>query len=251
MELHELRVRDQRACGVGHGERITLRGFWIGRDRIKPARSARAQDGLCGPQLKHIAGFFLREHARNAPITILQQRQRLHALDHFDVRGCCDGIGQRFHDRLAGKVARNTRNARPRMRSLERQGKLAIRGAVERNAKLQKVAHAIGAFLCDQPRNDRIDNPCARRNRVGCMQRRLILGRQRGGEPALRPCGRGSLAQWRQRDHGASPRRKLQRKEKAGQPAANDQDIARRRHGVIIRSGPDACGISREPGHTS
>ena len=249
MELHELRVGDQRAGVIRHGKGVALRGFRIGRDRIKPARSARAQDRLRRAQLKQPAGFFLCQHAGNAPIAVLQQCKRLDALNHLDVRGGGYGVGQRLHDGLASKVAGHTGDTRPRVGGLKRQGKLAIRRAIERHAKRQQVANARRPVFRDQARDHRINDARACCERVRCMQGWLVLRRERSRKATLRPGGCSGLAEWRQRDDGATSRRELQRKEKPSQPSADDEDVAIGRHGAVIRSGPVACGISREPGH--
>jgi len=77
-------------------------------------------------QFNRLAGGVLRQDSRDAAIRILQERQRLHTVDHLDMGGGGHGVGKRFHDRLAGKIARDARNAGAGVSGFEREGEFTV-----------------------------------------------------------------------------------------------------------------------------
>ena len=73
-----------------------------------------------------------------------------------------------------------------------------------------------------------VDQAGADRDGVGGMRLRAVAFGDGGGDAALRPGGRGALAERRRGDHGDRTRRQLQRAEQSGEAAADDDDVVGR-----------------------
>ena len=71
-----------------------------------------------------------------------------------------------------------------------------------------------------------IDDAGAGTDGIGGMRLWAVTFGERRGNAGLRPDARAALAEGRDRDHGYRQRRKLERREQAGEPCADNDHAA-------------------------
>ena len=95
------------------------------------------------------------------------------------------------------------------MRSFPSDCKLAFEVAIKGNAVVEQVMDTRAGFARQSECYFLIDQARADGNRIGGMCLRTVAFSDRRRDAALRPCRRGSLAEWRRRNHGDRARRQF------------------------------------------
>ena len=167
------------------------------------------------------------------------------ALDHADRGRLAQSRDQRLHDRAARAVALHMHDATRRMGGFARHREAAFEIAVERHAEGEQIVDACPGFMRQTERNALIDKTRADRNCVARMRFGCVAFADSGGNAALRPCGRGALAERRGGDDGDGLGREFQRAKKPGQSAADNHDIGWIIQGVTQTFGHHACLSAR------
>lgn len=119
-------------------------------------------------------------------------------------------------------------DAAARMRGLQPEREPAIARAIERRAEGDEPVDRIGRGCRDAPNDQRLAQARAGLQRVdGVIIGPVVLAQGRG-DAALRPAGRGLRAERSGDDKRHGQRGEAQRGRKAGDAAADDDDILRR-----------------------
>jgi hypothetical protein len=133
------------------------------------------------------------------------------------------GGDQSRQDGPARSVSADPGDPGVRMGGFQTDGESALGVAIERRAQCSQPLHRLASVAGQGARGLDLDQPRARRRRIGRVQGRRIVRRQGRRHPALGP-GRGTgLQQGGGRDQQHLARRGLQRGRKTRQTAADDQ----------------------------
>ena len=102
-----------------------------------------------------------------------------------------DGRAQLAQDAASGLAAARVGDPAPGVSALEPEREVAVSVGVEADADALEVAEARGRLLAEDAGRGGADEAAAGGDRVLQVQLRRVVGRERGGEPALGPVGRG------------------------------------------------------------
>ena len=125
--------------------------------------------------------------AASGAVAQAQQAAQAAARPHLDVARGEGGGDHRVHDRAPGLVALHAGDACPAVGGFQALGEAAVRRPVEGRAEVGQPTHRGGALLGQQPGDLGDDQARAGGHRVGGVQGRGVVGRQRGRHPALGP----------------------------------------------------------------
>ena len=208
MELHELHVGQRRAGPRRQRQALADGAQRVGgvRRRARPARrsparrdgsaAGRRSDGPAASTPAMPRSSTSRRRASSPSITVIEG-VALHRRD------------QRAHDRRPGAVARDMDDAAAGVRGLqsEREAARRRRGRRRRRSAAARRWRPAPPRRCGAATAGSL-RPSPARQRVGGMQRRLVVLAHGGGDAALRPGRGGALrraAPWRAGSRAAAP----------------------------------------------
>ena len=129
---------------------------------------------------------------------------------------------KRAHDLTAGAVAGRVHDPVAAVRGFEAEPPAAVRPPVEGDAKSGEMFDRRRGRVDDAARDGFIAKARACGERIGQMQRRVVIPAHRRGKSALRPQARSFRPKRRFRHQQHRFRRHLQRRHQSGGAAAND-----------------------------
>jgi hypothetical protein len=223
MELDEFGVGDDRAGARRHHQAVAAGFGRVGGDRIEMAdptgrqhhRARRQSDALPAARGDDAADAAL----------IGDELLRRHPGEHANIWSVCDRRNQRRHDGAAGGVALDMHDPPRRMGRLAGDLEAAGNVAVERHAERHEIAYPLRRLARHGERHAFVDQAGTGRDRIAGMRLRAVAIGHCRRDPALRPGGRGAVAERCGGEHRHRTRAELERAEQPGEPAADDDDV--------------------------
>ena len=216
LEVGELRAGDVSEHGAGSDRPARIRGPAPER---RPA--TRGQDRRGRPQRAGIG-----DHAGAAAV-LDPERHRRGALEHVDPVAGGRQLGEPAGQRPTRLGPSRMNDPAGRMAPFQPEREATVRVEVEANPTAHQRLDGRGGLSCEHLDRGDVAEPAAGGQRVLGVSRGGVVGRHRGGEPALRPEA-GALAQRFPRDHRDPPARlrRLERDVQTRRPATDDGHVA-------------------------
>ena len=256
VELHELEVR----------ERAPASGRAAGRC---PASRAGSSSATTAPRCRRSKHDGARPHrsavlAHDADASAVRgpQARRPRRLEDRDALVADDEGGQVAHHPPPGRAAAGVDDAAARVAALEAERQVAVAVGVEDDAEALELLDGPGR-LAHEDLGGRPPHEAAA-GALGVLPVELggVVGRQRRGDPALRPVARRLRQRGgrHERDERTGPGRR-ERREEPGAAGADDHDIGLRARGVGVGGGhwrgtvlpwrARSCSTTRRPSGTT
>jgi hypothetical protein len=233
VELHEFQVGDTGPGPVGHRHAVAGRHGWV-RRLAEHMTGATGREQRGGRARRHGCSILLQELDTDATLVLDDQGHGPRVRVNPDVPDPGHTLPERPAEFATGGVTR-VEHAALAVRRLEREGRLAVRSAVELRAPRDQLAH-VARTLLDQHRDRAfVAEAVAGRDRVGKVLRRAVVGPDGGGDASLRVTRVArAWSGFRQHEDVAGAVERGGRAQRRD-PAADDQKIGSWHHS---RAGP-------------
>jgi hypothetical protein len=220
MKLNEFEIREFGSGPRGKRQALSETADRIGRFKEQSANAAGGDDD---PRRGEYQGTFRPiAHDTDDGVVFDYQLTRIDAFEHGDRGSQTHGFDQRPHDLSAGGVARRMDDAAATVRRLEPKKGSSVRPAIEPDAVARQIVDRLCAGAHNPLGETGVAESIAGAERVGEMQRRIVIAAQARRDAALskracRPHSQGSAGQKHDR-----LRREMQRRHQPGDPCPDD-----------------------------
>src|SRR3984893_3172572 len=225
MKLDKFEIGQGRARLRREGQPFAPRANGIGAILEQAADSACRDDGALRSENRGAADAF-GENSCHA-VVFDEQPPRRETLDQGDRARFARKTGQWPHDFASAGIAAGMNDPPPRVRRFEAKGKFALAVAVERHATPDQFADRGRRGFEDRARDRFVAETIAGLERIGEMQRKIVVRPNTRGNPALGEDARGFNSKRRFAEEDYRPGRQAKSGGQARQTAAYDDACPR------------------------